>query len=397
MTKPLIKTFVVITAITLLNPFNCKAIEFKGVNYTNWWPPDGYSSPDSDQSLADAKAAGCTWIAINVFWFQDTITSTDIYPDYTRYSSIPDSVKHAVDRCHQLGMKVMLKPDVDLAKDPNHWRGQIVPSEAWFAEYHTFINYWADFAEQNDVELLCIGCELVATDPCSDSWRDVANDVRLHYSGPIVYAANHGSEQVVQWWDAVDYIGIDAYYPLTDSNDSNLAQLTAAWNNRANSIESWRNANWPDKKLIFTEVGYCSYNGTNKHPWAGPGSTDALDLNEQADCYKALLSVCSARDLWLGAFWWNWESNPNAGGLTDKNITPQNKPAENIMSDYYITITGDMNDDRTVNISDVSFFCDYWLEQNYAGWPDFNNDKKVNFKDLALLAANWQQSIPPPQ
>ncbi len=32
----------------------------------------------------------------------------------------------------------------------------------------------------------------------------------------------------------------------------------------------------------------------------------------------------------------------------------------------------------------------------YVGWPDFNNDKKVDFKDFALLAANWQQSIPPP-
>jgi hypothetical protein len=389
MRKTFINLRVAAAVIAFLHTGNCNAIEFKGVNYANWWPPNGYSSSNSDQSLANAKNAGCQWVSINVFWFQDTITSTEIYPDYTRYSSYPDSVKHAIDRCHQLGMKVMLKPDVDLANDPNHWRGDIIPSAAWFTEYHTFINYWADFAEQNDVELLCIGCELVKTDPCTASWRSVANDVRNHYSGPIVYAANWGSETTVRWWDAVDFIGIDAYYPLTDSNDSNLAQLTAAWNSRANSIQTWRNANWPDKQVIFTEVGYGSFNGANRWPWAGPGSF-ALDLNEQADCYKALLTACTSRNWWKGVFWWMWETDPNIGGPTDRSHTPHNKPAEQVMSSYYITITGDMNDDHKVDIYDVELFCDYWPDQSIVGWPDFNNDKKINFKDFALLGANWR-------
>jgi hypothetical protein len=97
-----------------------------------------YSSTDSNTSLANAKAAGCEWVAINVWWFQDTATSTVIGPDYTRYSVRPESVKVAVDRCHQLGMKVMLKPMLDIKT--GEWRANIVPSAAWFTAYHGFLN-----------------------------------------------------------------------------------------------------------------------------------------------------------------------------------------------------------------------------------------------------------------
>ena len=221
------------------------------------------------------------------------------------------------------------------------------------------------------------------------AWRSVANDVRIHYSGPITYAVNHGGEQTISWWDAVDYIGIDAYYALTGSYNPTPAELAAAWTSRANSIESWRNSYWPGKQIIFTEVGYSSYDGANRQPWAWP-AIPPVDVNEQADCYKALLSVCRNRSWWEGAFWWNWETNPNAGGLSDMGFTPQNKPAEQVLRDYYITITGDMNDDRKVDLYDVALFADYWLDQSVVGWPDFNNDKKVDFKDFAMLAANWR-------
>jgi hypothetical protein len=396
MGKTFIRFCFVTAVIISLHTGNCNAIEFKGMSYVGW-SRNAYSSTDSNTSLANAKAAGCEWVAINVWWFQDTTTSTVIAPDYSLYSVRPESVKVAVDRCHQLGMKVMLKPMLDVNTPDNTWRARIVPSTAWFNAYHGFLNYWADFAEANNCEMLCIGCEFEDTSSWATQWRSVASDVRTHYSGPITYAVNHGGENAISWWDALDYIGIDAYYSLTDSNSSNLTQLTAAWNTRADSIQTWRNSSWPDMNIIFTEVGYGSYDGANRWPWA-VYDTFALDLNEQNDCYKALLSVCKNRSWWKGTFWWAWDTNPYSGGLTDKNLTPQRKPAETVtLRNYYITIVGDLDDDRNVGIDDLALFCDYWLEQNYVGWPDFSNDKKVDFRDFALLAANWRQSIPSPQ
>ncbi|MCJ7729881.1 MAG: hypothetical protein MUO27_08415, partial [Sedimentisphaerales bacterium] len=380
----------------LLRPAFCGAIEYKGMSYTGWGQTV-FTSTDSNTSLSNLQKTGYQWVAINIWWYQDTLTSTTIYPLYPYNSVKPESVKVAVDRCHQLGMKVMLKPMLDV-KDGT-WRARIVPSTAWFTAYHGFINYWADFAEANNCEMLCIGCEFEDTSSWATQWRSVASDVRSHYSGPITYAVNHDGENAISWWDALDYIGIDAYYALTSINNPTLTQLKNAWTSRANSIQTWRNNNWPDMNIMFTEVGYASYDGTNRYPWDGPGQHPeaALDINEQNNCYEALLSVCRNRPWWKGAFWWNWETNPNFGGMSDKNFSPQGKYAETVtLRRHYITLNGDLDDDRDVDVDDLVMFCDFWPDQYYVGWPDFNNDKKVNFKDFALLAANWQQSFPLP-
>jgi hypothetical protein len=285
-------------------------------------------------------------------------------------------------------LKVVLKPNIDV-KNSNYWRGQIIPSAAWFAAYHDFINYWADIAQTHSVELLCVGCEYVNTQGWSASWRSVIQDVQTHYGGPLTYAANHGSEQGIDWWDELDYIGIDAYYVLTSQNDPTFNQLKAAWNNRADSIESWRNTNWPTMDIIFTEVGYSSIDGTNKAPWSWTLEGN-LDLQEQVDCYEALLSECSTRDWWLGAFWWNWETDPNAGGLMDTGFTPQNKPAQQVISDYYITVTGDFDDDKDVDLADLVWLMDYWLEPNTVGWPDLDGSGVVNMVDFSMFSEHWQ-------
>jgi len=183
--------------------------------------------------------------------------------------------------------------------------------------------------------LFCIGCELTRTVSWSSSWRNIIQNTRAHYGGALTYAANHGNEKNVRWWNDLDYIGIDAYYPLTNKNDPTLDELKRAWENRANSIENWLNSVWAGKKIIFAEVGYQSVDGTNCTPWYTDPSSHTMDFQEQAECYEALLSVCRRRSWWLGAFWWNWETNPNGGGGTDPSHSPMNKPAEDVMISHY--------------------------------------------------------------
>jgi len=355
----------------------CYAVEIKGVSYTAW-EPNALLTPESDASLAKAYNDGCNWIAICIWWFQDNINSTAIGPDYSLYSATPGSVVHAIQRCHELGMKVMLKPMVD-CRDGT-WRGQINPSTGWFTAYQNFINFWADIAQNNNVELFCVGCELENTVSWSSSWRVVIQNVRTHYSGPLTYAANHGSEQNVSWWDVLNYIGIDAYYPLTTSNDPNLDELKAAWSSRADAIESWRNTNWPGMDIIFTEVGYQSLDGTNQTPWWTDPAGSTIDLQEQADCYEALLSQCRLRSWWRGAFWWNWETKPGAGTPADPYWTPQNKPAELILRNHYITdhtfltvqlgdidsgVTSPQGDYRWLDVNDQVYGEHYRNDYNY--------------------------------
>jgi hypothetical protein len=86
--------------------------------------------------------------------------------------------------------------------------------------------------------------------------------------------------------------------------------------------------------VVFTEVGYRSADGTNSAPWDF-SSTWGPDLQEQADCYEALFSVLWNETWWAGAFLWNWETDPNAGGLSDTGYTPQRKPAEQVLRSHY--------------------------------------------------------------
>ena len=88
---------------------------------------------------------------------------------------------------------------------------------------------------------------------------------------------------------------------------------------------------------MFTEVGYRSTNGANTQPWAW-GSNYGLNLQEQANCYEALLSTMWNRSWWQGAFWWNWETDPNAGGLNDQGYTPQGKPTLDVLKRYYAPV-----------------------------------------------------------
>ncbi len=366
--------------------------DIKGMNYTAW---DDFilNSEQSDMSLSKMRNIGCNWTSICIWWFQDDVNSTLIEPDYSKYSVDPNSVEHAIDYCHTLGMKVMLKPIIN-CRDGT-WNGHINPSTAWFSSYHNFINFWADLAENHNVELFCVGAELGKTESWSASWRSVIGDVKSHYSGPLTYAANYNDEATIDWWDALDYIGIDPYYPLTDVNNPTESQLQNAWQSKADSLEAWLYANWPDKQIIFAEIGYQSCDGTNRTPWRRNPSIYPIDLQEQVDCYKALLDQLQNRPWWSGVFWWNWETDPNAGGPQNAWHTPQNKPAEALLANYYVyccgSARGDFNRDYKVDMVDINILTNNWLTNTPAidVSPYPAGDGIINFLDYGVLLKNW--------
>ena len=134
------------------------------------------SGAPSDQSLYDLSVLGTNTVALNVWWFQQTPSSTTIAEDDTRYSSTMSSIQHAIDTIHSLGMNVLLKPMVDV--DDGTWRAQITPSNvnAWFASYTNFIDTFADLAQankNNGVTMLSVGCELNSMEQYTTQWNNV--------------------------------------------------------------------------------------------------------------------------------------------------------------------------------------------------------------------------------
>jgi hypothetical protein len=357
MANPLFKSmsccrFIAILAFVWLLPTALLAQPaYKGMSYTSFGS-DVLSGSASDQSLYDLSLIGTNTVALNVWWFQPTASSTTIAEDDSRYSSTMSSIQHAIDTIHSLGMNVLLKPMVDVADANNTWRAQITPTNVndWFASYTNFIDTFADLAQQNKskgVTMLSVGCELNSMEQYTQQWDNVIASVRSRYTGQLTYAANFSSTSVgstnnvggyttVPWWNKLDAIGIDAYFPLTNTNNPTESQLQSAWNGIANNIQTWRTNQGLSQKVIFTEVGYQSADGANQTPW-GVSNTPppTVDQQEQADSYQALLTTMSSRSWYDGQFWWAWNTDPLGGYNDPTGFTPQQKSVQNILAAAY--------------------------------------------------------------
>ncbi len=319
-------------------------VQQRGMSYAAWGYND-LETLDSNSTIQVMASDSIQWVSLCDFWFQNNETDTVISASSTpfKYGASTTSIKYAFDQIHALGMKVLLKPMVDLCN--GDWRGNIVPSNAWFSSYSSFIQFWAQLATEKNVDMLCIGCEFENTDSWDSSWRMIAATARANYSGPITYAVNWDHYAVPTWWDALDYMGIDAYFPLGSSLTPSLSDLSSAWVTTANDIASFRDANFPAIPVIFTEIGYQSADSANITPW----ETSSPNVNPtlQQNCYLACLSVMTTEPWFYGAYWWAWNTDPTSGGFSDTGFSPQNKYAENILKSFYsntLTITGDTTD-----------------------------------------------------
>ncbi len=313
----------------------------KGITYTHLYhPSDNLLSRRSRLSLEHIRSRlHAEWIALNPFGYQSGISDPHVYHG----DDPPDPhLLHAIREAHQLGLKVMLKPHIWLRRaSSDDWRGVIAMNteedwQSWFADYGKFILHYAAMAERENVALFCVGVELSRTAIEREAdWRDLITRIRQRYSGPIVYAANWwGEYDRVAFWDAVDYIGINAFFPLTDRADPSLAELRAGAEAVADQIALVQRA--ANKPVIFTEVGFKSITGTSVRPWEWPRRIEpAINLEEQSRCYQAVLETFWNRPWFYGLYWWKWYSDLNPGGIHDGDFTPRRKPAEQVLSEWY--------------------------------------------------------------
>lgn len=337
--KNLLLIFVL--GIIFLIPSVLGAAEFptwqKGISYVTW-SKEAYGTTASDESLQQARSLGVEWISILTTWYQDKYNSTEIKPIVKSPSDT--SLIHAIRKAHELGMKVMLKPHVDLIDTSDgKWRGGIEFAtdqewEQWFKNYTDFILHYAEIAKDENVELFCIGTEL--TRPAINQpqrWRDLIKKVREAYPGYLTYAANWYEEYFrVEFWDALDYVGIDPYFPLIEEDKPTLEELKQAWKVWENLLEEFQKKT--NKPIIFPEIGYKSCARTADQPWLSMPERQ-VDVQLQADCYTALLEIFWNKPWFYGLYWWYWGTSPKMGGEFNRGFSPQNKPAQDLIKQWF--------------------------------------------------------------
>ncbi len=305
----------------------------RGVNYTSW-NNDELLDLMSDSSLAYLAEKGTGHVGLMVVRYMEDASKKTIYIDEDKTVS-DEALAHAINMIHLLGMKVMLKPHVDLADEDA--RTNIMPSEEWFADYKKMIIHYAEIAQKYNVELLCIGTELTNTAILTykAQWLDIIKAIREVYKGPLTYASNWDDYDTVAFWDEVDFIGTDAYFPLTE-NDMHPSKeiLVEGWIRNADILEKWLKDSGITKPVIFTEVGYDAMEGSNIKPWRVLPTMAKYkeSQDEQANCLAALFEVLANRPWFKGFYWWNYFPRPDLGPL---GYTLRGKKGEKILEEWF--------------------------------------------------------------
>lgn len=326
----------------------------RGMSYVIWPPQRFRDLPPVEDDLARLTSLGVTSVAISPTWYQADRRSTEIAP-HPRLSPSDSDVISLIETLHAMGFAVFLRPFVDL--EDGAWRGEIFFGdearwEAWFQSYERFLMHHVDLAVRTDVERFSVGVELERTVSREAQWRRLIARVRRRFRGALTYCANWDGYREVGFWDALDVVGVDAYFDLdrypdrqpsagagapfgagsASALEPSVVTLMTAWAPWARQLD--RLAARVRRPLLFTEVGLRSVRGASRHPWDWRRDTP-ISLQEQANYYEATFQVFWHRPWLAGIYWWAWLSSPEHRGPHDPSYSPAGKPAEWVLKRWY--------------------------------------------------------------
>jgi len=311
----------------------------KGFSYGFMAKRGEYATAKAIDSLKKLRSTGTEWIALCMVVMQERYNSTEIFFDYNRTPTDLELI-NIIDEAHRLGFKVCLKPMINC--DDDVWRANITfPNEGdywekWFKSYSAFLSHYAEIATYTSCEMLCLGCEMVGTEHMENLWRNTIKKIRSKYSGPLIYNANHGKEEGIAWWDAVDYLGTSAYYPVAKKGGASLDEMVKSWEKvklRLRSIHQKLN-----KPIVFMEIGCRSAYGCAAMPWDFLNTDFPHDEEEQANFYESCMRVFTSETWFQGFFWWDWKHELHTLEEAQKNndFGIYGKKAEDVLKRWYI-------------------------------------------------------------
>lgn len=255
-------------------------------------------------------------------WFGETILGGKQYINTLKNNSID----------------AMLKPQIWVRKGEFTGFLKMKSDEDWLTfekTYSKFILTFAKVAQDTKTPIFCIGTELeqfVKARP--EYWFNLIKDIREIYKGKLTYAANWNEFEKTPFWDQLDYIGVDAYFPVSDSKTPTVAECLKGWVLHKTTLKSFSEKF--NKPILFTEFGYRSIDYAAKAPWTVDRVAENVNLEAQVNTTKALFEAFWKEDWFAGGFVWKWFINHDkVGGVDNNRFTPQNKPAETLIKEHY--------------------------------------------------------------
>jgi hypothetical protein len=296
-------------------------------------PPE----PIGSWAAEPMKELGAEWVCIMPYGFIREQGSKVIYNHpFQWWGEQRPGVITSIVVAKEQGLKVCIKPHL---WTQGVYTGAYHPpkGESWKEFEGTYSDFILDYARISDslgVDLFCLGSELsTATKKESEFWSSLICHVREEYTGMLSYAANWDNYQNIPFWKELDVIGVNAYFPLDTSSTPSTESVKKSWESWSDQLEAFSVKH--NKPILFTELGYRSMNEGLARPW---DAAHHGDFNEkiQAIAFTGFFDGIWNEDWLAGAFVWKWHAeHRKAGGPGNTRYTPQNKLAQEIITQHY--------------------------------------------------------------
>ncbi len=287
--------------------------------------------------MGEISNFGANWVAIIPYGYTEQgKAKVNFNWDGRWWGESLNGTATCISYAKEKGLKTLLKPHVWVIGQG--WPGDFqLGNESdwleWEKTYREYILACAYVADSLNVDAFCIGTEYrKAVVERPQFWRQLIDEVKAVYGGPLTYAANWDNYENVTFWDQLDFIGIDAYFPLSKEKEPSLEELKTGWKETAKKLEAF-SMKW-NKKIAFTEYGFKSVDYMYEQTTKGTGNLKP-NMRNQENGYSAFFTTIWKEDWMLGGFLWKWHFYENAGGENNTRYTPQNKPAEEIVTRNY--------------------------------------------------------------
>ena len=247
-------------------------------------------------------------------------------------------LEHYAKEFKKSNVKLMIKPQLWASRGLYTGYIEMNSEENWKIleeSYEKFMLEFADIAQKINADILCIGTELekfVTKRPTY--WNQLIVKIKKIYKGKLTYASNWDEFKRVPFWDKIDYIGVDAYFPLSDKKTPSVLDFEKGWKPHKEQIVKIQQKF--NKPVLFTEYGYRSVDFNGKKPWESNRLEGAVNLEAQKNATQAIFNQFWKESWFAGGFIWKWFHNhENVGGEKNNRFTPQNKPTEALIKKLY--------------------------------------------------------------
>ncbi|CAM1343137.1 glycoside hydrolase family 113 [Tenacibaculum amylolyticum] len=329
-----LKLFFLLLSLAIFQSCNSQKEKINGLSFV--------ASPEAinNKHILPVQKASANYVSLMPFGFIRDLSSPKVIYNTSRqwFGETRAGVKQYASVFENKNIQVMLKPQIWV------WRGEFTgyiemkSEEEWKTledSYATFILEYAELAKEINATIFCIGTELekfVLNRP--DYWKDLIVKIRKIYKGKLTYAANWDEFKRVPFWKELDYIGIDAYFPVSDKKTPTVTDLEKGWEPHKEVIKGIQEMY--DRPILFTEFGYRSVDYTGKEPWKSDRINGQVNLIGQHNATLAIHNTFWKEDWFAGGFLWKWFHNhESVGGEQNNRFTPQNKPVEELIQQLY--------------------------------------------------------------